>query len=150
MDRQTVRRTAGAEPGLEGLVRSAARSVPQLPLQPSRPQRGQDPDRLKARLRRLRLFPARLFRLQDGAAVRLLELLARGRRQSAEVLSMVRRRTSRSDAPAATARSGWRSGECRAAAARGAAEDPRHLQPLGAAAGGYAGGADGEACAAQA
>ena len=33
------------------------------------------------RLRRLRLLPARLFCIQDGAAVRLLELLARQRRQ---------------------------------------------------------------------
>ena len=43
----------------------------------------------------LRLFPARLFRLQDGAAVRLLEVLARRRRQAAEVLRVVHQRRER-------------------------------------------------------
>ena len=38
------------------------------------------------RLRRPAVFPARLFRLQDGAAVRLLEVHARRRRPAAEVL----------------------------------------------------------------
>src|SRR5882757_10903722 len=108
MDRKAVRRAARPEPGLEGLVRSAARSIPQFPLQPSRPKRGQDTDWLSPRLRRLRLFPARLFRVQDGAAVRLFELLARIRRQSAEVLSVVRRRASRGDASAAATGPEWR------------------------------------------
>src|ERR1700736_6064538 len=104
MDRKTVRRAARPEHGLEGLVRSAARPVTQLPLQPSRPQRGQDTDRLASRLCRLRLFPARLFRVQDGAAVWLFELLARRRWKSAEVLPVVRRRTPRGNASAAATR----------------------------------------------
>ena len=41
---------------------------------------------MPSRLRRPSVFPARLFRLQDGAAVRLLELLARRRRPAAEML----------------------------------------------------------------
>ena len=53
-----------------------------------------------ARLRRLRLFPARLFRFQNGAAVRLFELLARHGRQAAEMLPMVRHRSSRGNASA--------------------------------------------------
>jgi hypothetical protein len=50
----------------------------------------------------------RLFCLQDGAAVRLFELLAWFRRQTAEVLPMVRRRASRSHASASATRSGRR------------------------------------------
>ena len=45
---------------------------------------------LQPRLRRPGVFPARLFRLQDGTAVRLFEMLARRRRQPAEVLRLVR------------------------------------------------------------
>ena len=41
------------------------------------------------RLRRPSVFPARLFRVQDGAAVRLLEVHARRRRQGAEVPAVV-------------------------------------------------------------
>ena len=70
--------------------------------------RGEDnaQERPSPRLRRLRLLPARLFRLQDGTAVRLFELLARLRRQAAQMLPVVRHRASRSDASAAAARTG--------------------------------------------
>ena len=58
----------------------AARPVAQFPVQPSRPRRRRDEDDPAPRLRRPAVFPARLFRLQDGPAVRLLEVLARRRR----------------------------------------------------------------------
>ena len=67
----------------------AARPVAQCPVQLSGSRRRRCGDAVPSRLRRLRLFPARLFRLQDGAAVRLLELLARRRRRAAEVLRVV-------------------------------------------------------------
>ena len=44
-----------------------------------------DEDGHSPRLRRPSLFPARVFRVQDGAAVRLLEVHARRRRQAAAV-----------------------------------------------------------------
>ena len=48
-------------------------------------RRGRNRHADQPRLRRSGLFPARLFRVQDGPAVRLLELLARRRRQAAEM-----------------------------------------------------------------
>src|ERR1035437_806400 len=101
MDREAIRRTARPGSVLEGLVRIAARPIPQFPVQLSRTRRRQNANQPAPRLRRLRLLPARLFCVQDGAAVRLFELLARLRRQAAEVLSVVRRGASRGPAAAA-------------------------------------------------
>ncbi len=136
LGRKTVRRSAGPGPVVEGLVRGAARPVAQFPVQLSRSQRGQHADQPASRLRRFRLLPARLFCIQDGAAVRLFELLARVRRQAAEVLPVVRRRTSRSHPPGPAAGAGRRR-RSRASIACSAAV-PRHLaavQPNGAAPG---------------
>ena len=50
------------------------------PVQPSRSWRRRDEDGAAPRLRRPAVFPARLLCIQDGAAVRLLEMHARRRR----------------------------------------------------------------------
>src|SRR5471030_1917865 len=116
MDREVVRCTTRPGPELEGVERSVARPVAQFPVQPSRPRRRQWKKRPSPRLRRLRVFPARLFRLQDGAAVRLFELLARLRRPAAQMRPVVRHGASRADPSAGAARGGLHAG--RAAAAR--------------------------------
>src|SRR5258708_22789539 len=103
MDREAVRRAARPGSELEGLVRSAARPISQFPVQLSGTKRRQNANWSSPRLRRLRLFPARLFCIQDGAALRLFELLSRFRRQAAEVLPVVRRRASRGHASAPSA-----------------------------------------------
>ena len=51
--------------------------------------RGRERARHSTRLRRPPLLPARLLRLQDGAAVRVLEMLARRRRQAAAMPRVV-------------------------------------------------------------
>src|ERR1700676_3036351 len=104
MDGEAVRRAARPGSELEGLARSAARPIPQFPVQLSGTRRRQCAVRPAPRLRRLRLLPARLFCIQDGTAVRLYELLARLRRQAAAVLPVVRRRASRGYASASAAR----------------------------------------------
>ena len=85
MDREAVRRAARGGAVVEGAARGAARSIAQFPVQPSGSRRGRDGADHSPRLRRPSLLLARVFRLQDGAAVRLLEMLARRRRQAAEV-----------------------------------------------------------------
>ena len=54
---------------------------------------------LASRLRRPAVFPARLFRVQDGAAVRLLEVLARRRRPGAALPAVVQHSEPRSAPP---------------------------------------------------
>ena len=54
--------------------------------------RGREGPNHSAGLRRRSLFPARLFRLQDGAAVRLFEMHARRRRPGAEMPAVVEHR----------------------------------------------------------
>ena len=78
-----------------GAARGAARPVAQYPVQLSRSRRRRDEARHPPRLRRPAVFPARLFRVQDGAAVRLFDLLARRRRRRAEVLPVVQHPTQR-------------------------------------------------------
>ena len=58
---------------------------------------------IQARLRRRSLLPARVFRLQDGAAVRLREMHARRRRPAAEVPAVVEHREGGAAAGAAAA-----------------------------------------------
>ena len=89
MDREAVRRAARRGAVVAGAARSAARSIAQFPVRPSGPARRRDRDDRSPRLRRPAVLPARLFRLQDGIAVRLLEVLARRRRPAAEVLRVV-------------------------------------------------------------
>ena len=92
LDRDIVRRAARRSAVVEGDARSAARSVTQCPVQSSGPARGSEGARHSARLRRRALLPARLFRLQDGAAVRLREMHARRRRSGAEMPAVVEHR----------------------------------------------------------
>ena len=66
--------------------------IAQRPVQPSGSARGRERARHSTRLRRRSLLPARLFRLQDGAAVRLFEVHARRRRQGAEMPTVVEHR----------------------------------------------------------
>ena len=66
--------------------------IAQFPVQPFGPARGREGARHSPRLRRPSLLPARLFRVQDGAAVRVLEVHARRRRPAAEVPPVVEHR----------------------------------------------------------
>ena len=86
LDREAVRRAARRGAVMEGAARSAARPVAQFPVQPSGSRRRLDGHGRSPRLRRPSVLPARLFRVQDGAAVRLREVHARRRRRAAEVL----------------------------------------------------------------
>ena len=59
--------------------------IAQYAVQSSGSPRRRDGARHSPRLRRPSVFPARLFRVQDGTAVRVCEMLARRRRPAAEV-----------------------------------------------------------------
>ena len=85
-------------PALHEVLRDRSRN---FLLQPSGSQRRLDEDVHPPRLRRPAVFPARLFRVQDGAAVRLREVHARRRRRAAEVLRVVEHPESRAAADAA-------------------------------------------------
>ena len=124
VDRETLRRAAQRSAVVEGDARGAARSVAQPPLRPSRPARGPEGPSHSARLRRRSLFPARLFRLQDGPAVRLLEMHARRRRPAAALPAMVEHRQGGAAADAARA----------GTVGDGAHRPVRHVQSHGAAA----------------
>ena len=81
-----------------------------------------------SRLRRPSVLPARLFRVQDGAAVRFLKMLARRRRQAALLPAMVqhskcRRRASAAPAPAGSSRDAGRAATT-ASSAAASAETP--------------------------
>ena len=85
MDRQAVRRAARRGAVLEGAGTkccATGRAISCSIIWDSAKTTWRWPS---PRLRRLRLLLARLFRLQDGAAVRLFELLARRRRRAAEM-----------------------------------------------------------------
>ncbi len=90
--RKTVRRAAQFRAVVAGALSGAARPLAQRAVQLSRRRRRRSADGAAARLRRPRLFPARLFRLQDGTAVRLFELLARRRRPPAALRRVDQRR----------------------------------------------------------
>ena len=100
LDRKAVRCAARRRSVVESVARSAARPVAQFPVRLSRRRRRWRHGAGAARLRRLCVFSARLFCLQDGIAVRLFELLARLRWRAAEVLSVVRHRPSGAPRPA--------------------------------------------------
>ena len=85
MDREAVRCAARRRAVLARAARGVARSLAQHPVQLSRSRRGPDGDRRPPRLRRPAVLPARVLCIQDGAAVRVLEVLARRRRQAAAV-----------------------------------------------------------------
>jgi hypothetical protein len=74
MDREAVRRAARHGAVVEGAARGAARSSAQHAVQPLRPARGPDRAVHPARLRRPAVLPARVFRVQDGPAVRIREV----------------------------------------------------------------------------
>ena len=78
LDREAVRRAARRGAVVAGAARGAARPVAQCPVQPSGPARGPDGADHSPRLRRPSVLPARVFRVQDGAAVRIREVHARG------------------------------------------------------------------------
>ena len=98
LDREAVRRAGRRHALMEGVARGAARSLPQSPVQPPRPARRLDGHDRSSRLRRSSLLLARLFRLQDGLAVRIHEMHARRRRRRAEVPRMVEHSESRAAA----------------------------------------------------
>ncbi len=133
---------------MEDVGRGAARPFPQHAVQLSGSGRRQSAESHAARLRGFRLFLARVFRIQDGFAVRLFELLARQRRCAAEVLSVVRHRASRSHAPGASARTSHRTNRRRPGAGAGAKCAAEVVRAASPAAGARAGG--GEATAAEA
>ena len=120
MDRKAVRWAARPGAVVEDVGRGAARPFPQHAVQLSGSRRRQSAESHAPRLRGFRLFLARLFRIQDGPAVRLFELLARQRRRAAEVLPVVRHRASRSHAPGAAARTSHRTNRRRPGAGAGA------------------------------
>ena len=86
VDPKTVRRAARRRTVVADAARRAARSIAQYAVQLSGRRRRRSIGADQPRLRRSGLFLARLFRLQDGTAVRLFELLARRRRPRAEML----------------------------------------------------------------
>ena len=92
LDREIVRRAARRAAVVEGDARGVARSVAQPAVQPFRSTRGREGAYRSARLRRRSLLPARLFRLQDGAAVRLFEMQSRRWRPGAEMSAVVEHR----------------------------------------------------------
>ena len=81
VDRDALRRAPRLRAVVEGDARGAARPIAQRALRLF-DLRGRERAHPSARLRRRSLFPARLFRLQDGAAVRLFEMHARRRGQA--------------------------------------------------------------------
>ncbi len=97
---------------MAGLACRAARSFAQSSVQSSRTERRPDRHVHPSRLRRSSLFPARLFRLQDGPALRLREMHARRRRRGAAMPGLVEY-PERGAAPG-RARRHHRSRECRA------------------------------------
>ena len=89
LDREAVRRAARRIAVVARTACRAARSHPQCPVQSSRPERRPDRPLHSSRLRRPSLFPARLFRVQDGTALRLREMHARRRREAAALPGLV-------------------------------------------------------------
>ena len=87
MDREAVRRAARRGAVVAGVACSAARPIAQFPVQPSGSRRRPDEDDPAPGLRRPAVLLARVFRVQDGIAVRLFEVLARRRRQARRVAS---------------------------------------------------------------
>ena len=92
--RRSTRRCRGRR-----CMRCCATADAQFPAQPYGSQRRLDEDVHSAGLRRPSVLPARLFRVQDGAAVRLREVHARRRRRAAEVLRVVEHPESRAACP---------------------------------------------------
>src|SRR6202035_4149683 len=86
VDPKTVRCAAQRGTVVADAARRAARPVAQYAVQLSGRRRRRSVGADQPRLRRSCVLLARLFRLQEGAAVRLLELLARRRRPRAEML----------------------------------------------------------------
>ena len=87
-----------AELSWPALHEGVARSNTQLPVQPFGPRRRSEGADRAARLRRPSIFFACIFCLQDGAAVRILEMLAR-RRRTAKMLRVVEHSEARSLLP---------------------------------------------------
>src|SRR5205823_7975111 len=88
LDREAVRRSAGRGAVVAGAARGGARPLAQFPVQSSGAQRRRQ-DLPPSGLRRSSLHLTRLLRVQDGAALRVLEVLAWWRRQGAELPAMV-------------------------------------------------------------
>src|SRR5262245_10251072 len=102
LDREAVRRSARCGAVVAGVARGGARPLAQFPFQPSRPQRRRQ-NLSSSRLRRSSLHLASVLRVQDGAALRLLEVLARRRRPRADLPAMVQlAERRRGQAPTAT------------------------------------------------
>src|SRR6516164_5462420 len=99
VDREIVRCAARHRTVVEGLARSPARSIAESFVRLFRSRRRQRHDKPSPRLRRLCLFLACIFCIQNGTAVRLFELLAQR-----QVLPVVQHRASRSDPSAAATR----------------------------------------------
>ena len=106
--REAVRRSDRRRAVMAGAARGAARPFAQHPVQSSGSQRRLDEDGAAPRLRRPAVFPARVFLVQDGAAVRLREVHARRRRPRADLPAVVQHPESRAAAcPRRTSRSRW-------------------------------------------
>src|SRR5260370_23795912 len=89
LDREAFRRPSGCRAVVAGAARGAARPVPQFPIQSFGSWGRRDESRPSPRLRRPSVLPARILRVQDGAAIRVLELLSRWLRNAAVLPAVV-------------------------------------------------------------